>query len=59
MGDVGADPPEFRGRPLSLVETNDLRNQRSHRGNGDGMHTQGEPAQHGKPQRWQRVTVNR
>src|SRR5262249_43598953 len=58
-GDVGADPPECRGRPLSLDKTNDLRNQRSHRGKGEGMHTHGEPTQHGKPQRWQRVTVNR
>ena len=33
-------------------------NQRFHRGNDDGMRTYGEPRQHGKPCRWERVTPN-
>lgn len=33
-------------------------NQGSHRGNDDGMRAQGEPRQHGKPHRWERVTPN-
>jgi hypothetical protein len=29
-----------------------------HRGNDDGMRAHGEPRQHGKPHRWERVTPN-
>ena len=55
--DVGADPSLARGRPSSLAnrETvgigrpkSDL-TQRSHRGIGNGMSTQGKHTQHGKP----------
>ena len=63
---VGADPPQKRGRPPSLVNTEGLTAphrsdpiQRSHRGNGDGMSAQGDPTQHGKPQAVGRVTPNR
>jgi len=34
-------------------------NQGFHRGNDDGMRAHGEPRQHGKPLRWERVTSNR
>ena len=62
--DVGADPPAIRGRPLSLGDRRERplgrdTIQRFHRGNGDGMPAQGDPTQHGKPQRWGRVTPNR
>src|SRR4051812_18264578 len=33
-------------------------NQGSHRGNDDGMRAHGDPRQHGKPHRWERVTPN-
>ena len=33
--------------------------QRSHRGNGDGMTTNGKLMQHGKSHRWERVTLKR
>ena len=55
--DVGADPLTGWGRPSSLANretggigrpTSDL-TQRSHRGNGNGMSTQGKHTQHGKP----------
>jgi len=57
--DVGADPPVYRGRPTSAVtrETggigrpkSDQCHRRSHRGNGNGMSTQGKRLQHEKPQ---------
>jgi hypothetical protein len=55
---VGADPPIYRGKPPSLVNTEGLRPphlndliQRSHRGIGDGMSTHGKLLQHGKPHR--------
>ncbi len=48
--DVGADPPEIRGRPPSLVEMSDS-SQGSYRGSGVGMHVQGDRTQHGKPRR--------
>ena len=35
------------------------KNQGFHRGNDDGMRAQGEPRQHGKSHRWERVTPNR
>ena len=47
---MGADPPEFRGRPPSLVSMSDS-SQRSYRGSGAGMHASGERTQHGKPRR--------
>ena len=55
---VGADPPYIRGRPPSLVKFEVVESpssndpiQRSHRGIGDGMSTQGKSMQHGKPHR--------
>ena len=33
--------------------------QQSHRGSGGSMSVQGNATQHGKPQRWERVTPNR
>ena len=47
---MGADPPEFRGRPPSLVSMSDS-SQGSHRGSGAGMHANGDRTQHGKPRR--------
>lgn len=55
--DVGADPILARGRPSSLEnrETGGIGRpmsdltQRSHRGIGNGMSTQGKRTQHGKP----------
>ena len=55
--DVGADPLTGWGRPSSLAnrETGGIGRpmsdltQRSRRGNGNGMSTQGEHTQHGKP----------
>src|SRR5262249_52204521 len=34
------------------------RSRGSHRGKDDGLRTHGEPRQHGKPHRWERVTPN-
>lgn len=48
-GNVGADPPEARGRPPFLELQSDLI-QGSHRGTGVGMYARGNRAQHGKPQ---------
>ena len=35
---VGADPPEDRGRPVLIGEDERGRSKQSHRGTGDGMH---------------------
>ena len=62
--DVEADPVAIRGRPPSL-ETRGGNLSRCdtlqgfHRGIGGGMSAQGDPTQHGKPRRWERVTLNR
>lgn len=47
-GNVGADPPEARGRPSFLDVMSDVI-QGSHRGTGVGMYARGNRMQHGKP----------
>ena len=57
-GDAGADPARIWGRPPLWKSLND-KAPRSRRGSGDGMLAHGNVTEHGKPQRWRCVTVNR
>lgn len=55
---VGADLSVFQGRlPLEGEEATFAPSQ-SHRGSDAGMSAQGNRPEHGKPQRWERVTLN-